>query len=274
MNRLHKKCIIVSAAFHLSLLILVLVGPAFLSAKNPVNDMPILDFIPSKLIDAAHMGGGNPNARPPQPTPQPPRPQPTPPAPRPEPPKPVVKPVEPPKPVAKDPVEPVRKKPEISKTLVTRTPETKPATRPQPDTRTQELAEARRAADKVNQTLRSLRDNLSTSTTVETNFGPGGGGEAYANYAQIVRSVYTQAWIAPDDSASDDAIVKVTVTIEHTGNVLSARIIKPSGDSLVDKSVLRTIERVTFVARFPEGTKDKQRTYTINFNLKAKRLLG
>jgi hypothetical protein len=40
----------------------------------------------------------------------------------------------------------------------------------------------------------------------------------------------------------------------------------------VDKSVQRTLDRVTFIAPFPEGAKDKQRTYTINFNLKAKRL--
>lgn len=277
MNRLQKKCIIASAAFHISLLILVLIGPAFLSSKDPVNDMPILDFIPSRLIDAAHMGGGNPAARPPQPAPPqptPPPPQPAPPVRTPEPPKPVVKP-EPPKPVAKDP-EPVRTppKPQINTQLVTRNTETKPPPKPQPDTRAQERAEAQRAADRVNQTVRSLRENLSSSTTIETNFGPGGGGEAYANYAQIVRSIYTQAWVPPDDTSSDDAVVRVTVTIEHTGTVLSARVIKSSGDAQVDRSVSRTLERVTFIAPFPEGSKEKQRTYTINFNLKAKRLLG
>ena len=69
-------------------------------------------------------------------------------------------------------------------------------------------------------------------------------------------------------------ITKATVTIASDGTVLSARILKPSGDASVDRSVQRTLDRVTFIAPFPEGAKDKQRTYTINFNLKAKRLSG
>ena len=90
----------------------------------------------------------------------------------------------------------------------------------------------------------------------------------------MVKSIYERAWVPPDDSASDDAITKVTVTIGHDGTVISARVLQGSGDSKVDKSVQRTLDEVTFIAPFPEGAKEKQRTYTINFNLKAKRLLG
>jgi hypothetical protein len=38
--------------------------------------------------------------------------------------------------------------------------------------------------------------------------------------------------------------------------------------------VQRTLDRVTFVAPFPDGAKEKERTFIINFNLKAKRMLG
>jgi TonB family protein len=55
--------------------------------------------------------------------------------------------------------------------------------------------------------------------------------------------------------------------------VISARIITPSGDPGVDASVQHTLDRVPFIAPFPEGAKEKERTYTINFNLKAKRSL-
>ena len=97
---------------------------------------------------------------------------------------------------------------------------------------------------------------------------------AYANYAAVVKSVYEQAWVPPDDAHNDEANVKVTVTIARDGTVISARILTPSGDAGVDASVQRTLDRVTFIAPFPEGATEKERTYTINFNLKAKRSLG
>ncbi len=36
----------------------------------------------------------------------------------------------------------------------------------------------------------------------------------------------------------------------------------------------RTLDRVTFIAPFPDGSTEKQKTFIINFNLKAKRMLG
>jgi len=77
-----------------------------------------------------------------------------------------------------------------------------------------------------------------------------------------------------DAAGRHGANTKVSVTIGHDGSVISSRILNPSGDSRVDASVRRTLDRVTFVAPFPEGAKEKERTFIINFNLKAKRLLG
>ena len=102
--------------------------------------------------------------------------------------------------------------------------------------------------------------------------GPGGGGEVYASYDQAVRSAYWHAWRPPQDTATDNAITRATVTIASDGSVLSARIIQPSGDASVDRSVRETLDRVTYIAPFPQGAKDKQRTYTIKFDLKARRL--
>jgi TonB family protein len=133
---------------------------------------------------------------------------------------------------------------------------------------------AKKRAELVGSVARSLKENLSDRTTIETNPGPGGGGEAYANYAQVVKSIYESAWTPPDDTANDDAITKVTVTIRRDGTVASAHIVRACGEARVDSSVQRTLDRVTYIAPFPEGAKDKERTYTINFNLKAKRALG
>ena len=99
---------------------------------------------------------------------------------------------------------------------------------------------------------------------------PGDSTVAYANYASVVKSVYDAAWTLPDTIAKDENVT-VKVTIASDGTVISARIIDRSGDAPVDASVQRALDRVSFVARFPEGSSDKQRTYTINFNPQIKK---
>jgi TonB family protein len=142
------------------------------------------------------------------------------------------------------------------------------------DPRIQQIADARkRAANQLRRAADSIRENTSPTTTIEES-GPGGGGPSYANYGAWVKTKYDNAWLAPDDAASDDAVAKVSVTIANNGTVVSSHITRASGDSQVDRSVQATLDRVTFIAPFPDGAKEKQRTYIINFNLKAKRGLG
>ena len=59
MSRLEKKCLIVSAALHLLLMLVLFVGPAFLLSKNQANDLPVINVIPSKLVDDLLYGGGS-----------------------------------------------------------------------------------------------------------------------------------------------------------------------------------------------------------------------
>src|SRR5476649_754534 len=83
MNRLQKKCVIATAGFHLLLLVILFVGPAFFNSKPKVDDTQVLDVIPANLIDAAFNSGVK-NATPPAPTPivTPPQSQSTPPTPK------------------------------------------------------------------------------------------------------------------------------------------------------------------------------------------------
>ena len=53
MNRLQKKCVIATAGFHLLLLVILFVGPAFFWAREKPDDTPVLDVIPANLVDAA-----------------------------------------------------------------------------------------------------------------------------------------------------------------------------------------------------------------------------
>lgn len=302
MNRLQKKCLISAAGLHLLLLVILIVGPAFIAAhtRSETDDLPVLDYVPPILLDAKLSGGGTPNAAPPKPAPvAPPAPQPQP---QPDPPKPPEKsfiesvekifepaPKSPPK--TDDVIPDMTKKtvktstgdspaprknlPDVSLTKVTRnttskTP-AKTASDSADDSRAKQIALNRAHAAAVDSAIRSLRDGLSTGTTVAI---PGPGGAAYANYAQVVKSIYTQNWIAPDDASDDTATAKVSVTIARDGSVSEAHIIKPSGSAAVDRSVRETLNRVRFIAPFPDGATDDERKFIINFNLKAKRLLG
>ena len=53
MNRLQKKCLIATAGFHLLLLVILFVGPAFFAPSPKPDDTQVLDVIPANLIDAA-----------------------------------------------------------------------------------------------------------------------------------------------------------------------------------------------------------------------------
>lgn len=278
-SRLQKKCFIASAGIHLLLMVIVLVGPAFLPSRDKELEMPILDVIPSKLIDAKFSGGGTPAPK-------------QPPAARI--PDPVTPPVKPPPELKHEPA-PIKEaeidksepdslelsKPSKHKVVVSTTPvlRKKFTTKSKPDTteadkQAKQVADTRRlAADMIGKAARSLREGTAPTTTIELSEGTGGG-EAYANYDQAVISKYFHQWLLPDETASDKAITKANVTIASDGRVIAHQVLRPSGDPAVDRSVERTLERVRFIAPFPEGSKDKERSYIINFNLNAKRLLA
>ncbi len=277
MNRLQKKCLIAAAGTHLLVVVAVLCS-GFIASKPKADDSQVLDVIPANLIDAAFNSGVK-GAKPPPPAPAvkpvEPSPQSTP-----EPPQPAVKPVEPVQPPEENkPAEIPEPKPKLKEHVIkpdmTVVKHEKPKAMDNSAAEAEKAANAKRVRDSrlkaIRDAARAIKENSSSSTSVDM---PGDSTAAYANYATIVKSVYTQAWIPPDDTASDDANVKVSVTIANDGRVISAHIVGPSGDASVDRSVQKTLDRVPEIAPFPDGSTDKERTYIINFNLKAKRMLG
>ncbi len=294
MSRFEKKCLIASLALHGLLCLILLVGPAFLSSKGKDMDLPVLEVVPDKTTDLPFSGGGNPNAKPQAAPPRvdPPQPQPA---------------TKPPQPVTRQPDlksppdQPAREqeskrepdaidrkreqsKPEIKvesrivKRFPNKTPD-KTTTKKEEDDSTAkaraEVAARRRTAQqllaRINGSSERLSENLSPGATIEP-LGPGG--EAYANYAQVVKTYYDRAWIDPEEVSEDAATVKVKVVIARDGAVISDAIITRSGIASLDKSVENALKRVRQLPPFPEGAKEAQRTFVINFNLKAKRLLG
>jgi TonB family protein len=292
MNRLQKKCLIATVGFHLLLVLTIVFGSAFFVSHPKPDETQLLDVIPANLIDAAFNSGVKAAQPPapapvvppqPQPTPTPPQPKaevtpptPTPPAPTlvqrveklftPEPPKLPPEDLTPKETISKPKEHPIK----VDLTQVTRTvPKVTPDTS---DADAREAAkEAKRRAKAIAAAAHAIKENASSATTVEM---PGTGSVSYANYASVVKSVYERAWRTPDDAANDEANTRVSVTIGSDGTVISSRILDPSGDPAVDASVQRTLDNVNFIAPFPDGAKEKEKTFIINFNLKAKRMLG
>jgi TonB family protein len=306
MNPLQKKCIIATAGFHLLLLVILFLGPGFFRQPSPPDALPVLKVIPLNAIEAALTSGSAAVTPPPaahQQPPQPPQPV-TPTPPTPEPPKPVATPPVEPKPVEAKPVEhEVEPTPEVAKPEPdVEKPSAEPAPLPKPEhtididlthvvhkvskTRRHEESEAREAAAEARAEARaeheaeqqreqaisritgSIRNNLTHDTDVTM---PGESSAATANYGQIVKSIYYNAWNLPDSASSDEASPKVRIVVARDGSVISAHIIEPSGDAAVDDSVQRTLDRVTFIRPFAEDATENERTFTIKFDAQTKR---
>jgi len=267
MNRLQKKCVIATAGFHLLLLVILLVGPAFFNSKPRVDDSQVLDVIPANLIDA-QLNSGVKNAQPPAPAPivTPPQPQPIPPAPTPtlaerfekmfksEPPKPKpdLTPVENPK---------QSHLPKVNLQPVVRTvPKNSTTTKPKDDSQQQARA--------INAALKNLKKNLTPGIVVDV---PGTGSKSSANYRDALASIYYDAWTTPGGVTSETPNAIVRITVATDGTVITARIITSSGDAKVDDSVQRALERVPSVPPLPDQLKVQQ-DFTISFNLETKKM--
>lgn len=228
---------------------------------------------------------------PPAPDPEPVKPEPKrtekkAPEPKPEPAtaknKPTPKPVEIAKPKISD--KPVPTKPRIDLS------ELKPVTRTADDKRKQqEEAEAREAqrqhnaavaaanaarqqiAKRFNQAAGDLQRGFATGTKIDVG-GPGG--EAYASYGMFVQDAFDKAWIVLQDLSDDDSVATIRVRVSREGRVLEARFLQRSPNATMNKSVQRAMDAVKKLPPFPDFIKESERTFTIEFNLKAKRLLG
>lgn len=294
-GRLQKKCFIASVGFHLLLVVILFVGPAFVSSGKKPDPIDPIAFVPSILVEQAISGGGSPQPQPAPhlqpslaPQPAPPKVQPRVPEAIPEEkPAPRVKPVEPPKSVARDPeavsTKPAPKKlPNVSVTQVTR-PKNSSKSKAQPandSTASRDAVDerAKRMASAFKAAADAVREGVSGATTVQMN-GPGGGGPTYASYnaeiARIYKERYDLALVSAGDIAEDQKLeVVATVTIARSGDVISARVSNPSPSRALNQLVQRVLDSIKFLREFPAEAKDQQRTLNILFDLKPKKAIG
>jgi TonB family protein len=288
MDRLQKKCFVASSGLHVVLLLVVVFGAAFFTPEKKAPPVESLTMIPSRLVDSALSGGGgNPKIAPsdakikgdtldpvPQPVvqPQPPKPiekpQPKPPEVKPPDPKPVTTktiPKDPPKTTAKP------KQAPIELTPVNKSKTDQEKTRKEAETKAAERAAQDRLAKQLGKVRQNLRQGFTSGTVVEVH-GPGG--EAYASYRTYVFAAYDNAWQIQPDITDDDSAVVARIVVHRTGRIISAQISERSGLPALDKSVQRALDGVKSLPPFPETTRDQERTFVIEFSLKAKRLVG
>ena len=312
MNRTEKKCFLGALASHGLLALAFLFGSAFFNhapSKPPVITFEQVPFNFDKTTDG-HSTGGNIAAPPPAKSTQPDKPAPVERA-QPKPPPVAVKPPEPvkpketvkPKEVAhekeqeqnkhKDGNEPP--KPKTGKKVTnTATNDlhnltSRPIKRSVVDLaaiRAQQEAEAQADRD-YQQNKQKWVDVAGALNGAKNGIGKGltgrivsvdgqnglGSGPATANWRAAVGELYTRAWVPPSD-ADTSSTVDARVTIARNGEVLTAHIVRYSGDAALDGSVQRVLKRVRQAPPLPDNAREDQRTVTITFDLKVKQALG
>jgi colicin import membrane protein len=288
MDRTQKKCVVASTGVHLLLALILFIGPAFGSSKNKIDDLPLLDFVPVKTVDALISGGGYrdgslPAAAPivQQPPPKPEQPPPAPPEKKkePDPPKDVPKETLQPKedPASLVPSKQAKRKPDVSTDLITRKKDPSEA-KAKADAKAREEAKAqaesrRQLAREIGKAADRIGEEVGGTTSIKL-LGPGGGGVPYANFLAAVKSAYEREWVVPDGIEDDQSVVVVSVTIAKDGHVVRSYIVDRSGNALVDNSVQATLNRVKYAAPLPDDATQSERTVKINFSVKAKQGLG
>jgi TonB family protein len=264
------------------LITFLFVTPLLMPAPRPALDATILKVIPWQTVDSLFSGGGNPKAKP-QDTPAvetPPAPQPAPPQPQPPAPEPVTRtpereaPTKPTTETAQATVTTGKPKVNVSTTVTKRNSQDAEAAKAKlrSEAAARQAAAEKQARQKnldaalarVGGTASALSQGLSGATAVEV---PGPGGAAYANYRDVVYSMYYHAWVVPADAIDSSASVRVRIRIRRDGQVINEEIQARSGNSGLDRSVQTALDRVRLsgLPPFPETSKDSERFFILKF---------
>ncbi len=136
-----------------------------------------------------------------------------------------------------------------------------------------QLAHQQRVA-KMKSILGGIQGGLSSPVDINIDAGGGPNAVAFLEYGQMMVQVYERSWLLPGTLNDSLAVVSVTVTVARSGRVLDWQVRRPSGNSAIDKSVRETLQKVIQFEPFPASFREGQRTFNIDFNLKAKRTTG
>jgi len=107
--------------------------------------------------------------------------------------------------------------------------------------------------------------------TGTTGSGPGSGAPSdFGGYFTLLRDRYYAVWDQPVslDRSSGDLITTLRIKAKRDGTILSYEIVKGSGNSVMDGSVLAAAEQVTKIDPIPQGLgREDVLEIPINFKL-------
>ena len=135
------------------------------------------------------------------------------------------------------------------------------------------ISGAKNSISDQNDEYSSSNHSIASSTSIRSaSLGNGdgsGSGLAVANYGQIIRSRYNNAWVSPSSLKNPNLQTTAKIVILRNGTIQSSRITKYSGDASLDESVQKVLDTIIKVPPFPKSSKDTTRTYTIHFSLRG-----
>ncbi|HAV65531.1 MAG TPA: hypothetical protein DCY13_24545, partial [Verrucomicrobiales bacterium] len=137
--------------------------------------------------------------------------------------------------------------------------------------RQRELEKFEKSREQALQAFSSNTSKLTTPQVAATSLDLGTVGVSYSSYDAWVKKVYWDAWRPPTDVPAGDSTVTVKVVIRADGSIESSTLVDASGVSKLDANIRQLLARVKTIGKpFPDGARESKRTYTIEFNLKAK----
>lgn len=239
---------LVSAALHILLVILAVVFQD-ITMQPPIDlDQDI------QMVELVYMAQEDPAPDPPE---APAEPEPEPPAepepqPVPEPEKPAVEiPDEPDPEPAPDPVP----EPEPE-------PEAKPAPEPEPETAKPEPQAPAEPSpkEKLARELASLQKEVQNSGRTEASSSAG----LMDIYVAAARAKIRQNWRFPRMGSTADLVVRIQISLDSTGRIVSSKILRSSGHEDFDNSAMRAVDQT---GSLPAPPSSEIRTLVIDFNL-------
>jgi TonB family protein len=97
--------------------------------------------------------------------------------------------------------------------------------------------------------------------------GAGGTASEFGWYHELIHDRFFSQWEQPTSIFEQDKsfVCTVKIQIKRDGTIASAEIVRPSGNPLMDQSVLAALNRVTRIDALPTGLGTSD-SYTININ--------
>jgi TonB family protein len=228
-------------------------------------------------LDGGLLGGGDLGAAPPEPEPPPPPPEPTPEPPKPEPeltsdlvepkatpppatPKPATPKPETPKPATPKPTPKTTPKP-TPKATPKKPASPKPSSSPKASPSAASPKPVKSDGDGNGESSNPTKTGTSKGPAVGEGKGKGAAGNGpgagkpsdFGWYYSGLRDRYYAVWAPPSVPDSASLVVTLKIRVKRDGTVLGHELVKSSGNSLMDGSVLEAAQQVTKIDPLPPG---------------------